>query len=57
MRTYRLVIAFVLVVLVGSGASVWTCRNTGSLAEEQDIEVDRAAALEGAFDWAAARDR
>jgi|GEM_PF-5096418 len=57
MRTYRVVLAVVLAVLICAGASVWTWRNTGSLAEERDIEVDRAAALEGAFDWAAARDR
>ncbi|MEW5883065.1 MAG: hypothetical protein AB1725_02430 [Armatimonadota bacterium] len=56
MRTYRVVLAFVLVAFICTGASVWTWRHTGSLAEE-DVQVDRAAALEDAFDWVAARDR
>jgi len=46
-----------LVMLICAGTLVWTWRNTDSLTEEQDINVDRAAALEEAFDWAAARDR
>ncbi|MER3414117.1 MAG: hypothetical protein C4341_07780 [Armatimonadota bacterium] len=57
MRTYRVVLAFMLVMLICAGTLVWTWRNTDSLTEEQDINVDRAAALEEAFDWAAARDR
>jgi cell division protein FtsL len=57
MRTYRVVLAFVLVLLICAAASVWTWRHTGSLAEEEDVQVDRAAALDEAFELATERDR